>query len=83
MTERPGSHDLLYVHSDIPAGMTIREWRAQRIVERRQDEARSHRQRLRLLRVLRVRSRLRRVARAIVWRHGVRHSSGAHGSIST
>jgi hypothetical protein len=30
MTERPAPHDLLYVHTDIPAGMTIPEWRAGR-----------------------------------------------------
>ena len=28
------SHDFGYVHTDIPAGMTIREWRAQRAAER-------------------------------------------------
>ena len=28
MTESRGSRDFVYVHSDIPAGMTIREWRA-------------------------------------------------------
>ena len=27
MTDRRGSHDFVYVHTDIPAGMTIREWR--------------------------------------------------------
>lgn len=30
MTDRPGSHDFVYVHTDIPEGMTIREWRAER-----------------------------------------------------
>jgi hypothetical protein len=30
MTASDGSCDLLYVHTDIPEGMTIREWRAQR-----------------------------------------------------
>jgi hypothetical protein len=29
------THDFAYVHTDIPAGMTIREWRAQRAAERR------------------------------------------------
>ena len=28
------SHDFDYVHTDIPAGMTIREWRAHRAAER-------------------------------------------------
>ena len=34
MTDEPVSHDFVYVHTDIPAGMTIREWRAQRAAER-------------------------------------------------
>ena len=34
MTDEPTSHDLVYVHTDIPEGMTIREWRAQRAVDR-------------------------------------------------
>ena len=34
MADPPGSHDFVYVHTDIPAGMTIREWRAQRAAER-------------------------------------------------
>ena len=33
MTEPGGPYDFVYVHTDIPAGMTIREWRAQRAVE--------------------------------------------------
>lgn len=28
------SYDFVYVHTDIPEGMTIREWRAQRAAER-------------------------------------------------
>ena len=28
------SHDFAYVHSDIPAGMTIRDWRARRAADR-------------------------------------------------
>ena len=28
MTDAAGSHDFVYVHTDIPDGMTIREWRA-------------------------------------------------------
>jgi hypothetical protein len=31
MTERRTSRDFLYVHTDIPAGMTIRAWRAERV----------------------------------------------------
>ena len=34
MTDEPVSHDFVYVHTDIPEGMTIREWRAQRAAER-------------------------------------------------
>ena len=30
MADPPVMHDFAYVHTDIPAGMTIREWRAQR-----------------------------------------------------
>jgi len=30
MTDEPNSHDFVDVHTDIPAGMTIREWRAHR-----------------------------------------------------
>ena len=34
MADQPVSHDFVYVHTDIPPGMTIREWRAQRAAER-------------------------------------------------
>ena len=34
MADQPVSHDFVYVHTDIPAGMTIRQWRAQRAVDR-------------------------------------------------
>jgi urocanate hydratase len=34
MTDEPTSHDFLYVHTDIPAGTTIREWQAQRAADR-------------------------------------------------
>jgi hypothetical protein len=34
MTDEPFSHDFVYVHTDIPEGMTIREWRAQRAADR-------------------------------------------------
>ena len=30
MPDRPNAHDFLYVHTDIPPGMTIAQWRAQR-----------------------------------------------------
>ena len=34
MADRLGSHDFVYVHTDIPAGMTLPEWRAQRAAGR-------------------------------------------------
>lgn len=34
-----GESDFVYVHSDIPEGMTIREWRAQRAAERAEQRA--------------------------------------------
>jgi hypothetical protein len=34
MTDAPISHDFGYVHTDIPEGITIREWRAQRAADR-------------------------------------------------
>jgi hypothetical protein len=34
MADPPVTNDFGYVHTDIPAGMTIREWRAHRAVER-------------------------------------------------
>ena len=33
MADPPVSHDFVYVHTDIPAGMTIGEWRAHRAAE--------------------------------------------------
>ena len=30
MPDAAGPYDFMYVHTDIPDGMTIREWRAQR-----------------------------------------------------
>ena len=44
MADPPVSHDFVYVHTDIPAGMTIREWRAHRAAERRAGRA-AHRNR--------------------------------------
>ena len=34
MTDAPVSHNFGYVHTDIPEGMTIRQWRAQRAFDR-------------------------------------------------
>jgi hypothetical protein len=36
MTEPGVTSDLVYVHSDIPDGMTIREWRARRAAVRQE-----------------------------------------------
>jgi hypothetical protein len=36
MTEPGVTSDLVYVHSDIPDGMTIREWRTRRAAERQE-----------------------------------------------
>ncbi len=33
MVDQPRSHDFLYVESDIPPGLTIKQWRAQRAAE--------------------------------------------------
>lgn len=33
MPHAGGPHDFIYVHTDIPEGMTIREWHAQRAAE--------------------------------------------------
>jgi hypothetical protein len=34
MSQTGGPYDFVYVHTDIPAGMTIGEWRARRAAER-------------------------------------------------
>jgi hypothetical protein len=34
MSEAGGRYDFVYLHTDIPEGMTIREWRAQGAVKR-------------------------------------------------
>jgi hypothetical protein len=48
MSDPPGSHDFVYVHTDIPEGMTIREWRAERadrVAELRDAQRRARRER--------------------------------------
>jgi hypothetical protein len=35
MVDRPRPHEFAYLDSDIPPGMTIREWRARRAAARR------------------------------------------------
>ena len=34
MSDRPTARDFLYVHTEIPPGMTIAQWRAQRATRR-------------------------------------------------
>ena len=76
MPEPAGSHDFVYVHTDIPEGMTIREWRAQRAADasRRRSAPREQRRRRRAgscrrwLAVRAVRAALRRAACA--WPRG-------------
>ena len=34
MTDSPGRHDFVYMDTDIPTGMTIREWHAERSAAR-------------------------------------------------
>jgi len=46
MSEQTRAHDFVYVDTDIPEGMTIREWRAQRAA-RREEERAARRRRLR------------------------------------
>ncbi len=87
MARQPGLYDFVYVDTDIPAGMTIREWRAQRTAERvaqraAEREARRGSSRTRLLDAG-VGRRLRPSGRTSVWRTEMRHSSGAHGRIPT
>ena len=45
MATHPASHDFAYVHTDIPAGMTIGEWRADRAKERGASKATRRRER--------------------------------------
>lgn len=46
MSEQARPHDFVYVHTDIPEGMTIREWRARRAARRERERA-ARRRRLR------------------------------------
>ena len=75
MSDQP-QNDFVYVHTDIPEGMTIREWRAQRAAERA-----AERQAVRDAR--RRRSVHRRVwAAGRAWLTGLRQArrAGAHGA---
>jgi hypothetical protein len=59
MSDRPGPYGFAYVHCEIPNGMALRAWRAQRAAERRS---------MRLaVRAARRRHRRRRLLRWINW----------------
>jgi hypothetical protein len=75
MPDAGGPHDVIYVHTDIPEGMTIREWRARRAAERAATRAAEREQR-----------RRRRAATAQRWLAVLkaavrprRHNREAHG----
>ena len=79
---QPESHSVAYVETDIPPGLTIREWRARQAAERAAQDPPPAR-RLRVLRwVLAIAAHRRAAGRRLVWRSEVRHSSGARGSMS-
>ena len=65
MSDQP-PYDFVYVHTDIPEGMTIREWRAQRAASRPATNRRSRR----------VRVRRVRAAAIAMWRAGARALAG-------
>ncbi len=67
--------------TDIPEGMTIREWRAQRAAESAARAGRPSRRRRLRPRVVAVAAYLRAAGRGLVRRIEVRHSSGAPGSM--
>jgi hypothetical protein len=84
MSDGPASYDFAYVETDIPPGMTIREWRAQRAAEsaaQREAEREARRRRSRTRTVFAALGRAN--GRRLVWRTEMRHSSGTHGRIST
>jgi hypothetical protein len=45
MPDAGGPNDFLYVHTDIPEGLTIREWRAQRAATQAAERERRRRRR--------------------------------------
>lgn len=83
MSETSGPYDFVYVHTDIPEGMTIRAWRAQRAEERKRQAARQGASQRWPLGALASIARLRLPTRGVFWQGEVRHSSGAHGSITS
>jgi hypothetical protein len=76
MTEPDSRYDFVYVHTDIPNGMTIHEWRARRTAERQQLHLAAREQRRqRRRRAIRRRLAAMRVAVPRTWLR----SRGAHG----
>jgi hypothetical protein len=47
MSQTGGPYDFVYVHTDIPAGMTIGEWRTRRAAERIAVKTAAHQERRR------------------------------------
>ena len=70
MSEQTRAHDFVYVDTDIPEGMTIREWRAQRAA-RREEERAARRRRLRAAVTRSSRSHMREPSREAVLRSSV------------
>jgi len=77
MTASHGSCDFLYMHSDIPEGMTIREWRARRAANRPTRHPRRLRARAATVTAWRA------PARALTWPRtaSVRASGGRHWAL--
>ena len=87
MSDEPASYDFVYVETDIPPGMTIREWRLQRSAERTARRMTQREARAWIPRTWTLATALGRLVRAsgraLVWRTKVRNSSGGHGRIPT
>jgi hypothetical protein len=78
MPDQPDSYDFVYVDTDIPAGMTIREWRRQRATERIAQRKAERDARRRTLWMLALGAGVTRVARrarrGLALRGGRRHA---------
>jgi hypothetical protein len=78
MPDQPDSYDFVYVDTDIPAGMTIREWRRQRATERIAQQKAQREARRRTSWALTVGAGVARVARragrGLALRGGRRHA---------
>jgi hypothetical protein len=78
MPDQPDSYDFVYVDTEIPAGMTIREWRRQRATERTAQRKAEREARRRTSWVLALGAGVARVARrsrrGLALRGGRRHA---------